>query len=189
MRETPVVLASWSLFIEIFCSRGSDTTLGLSAIGTTDFFYICASHLSDRGFATLLNPQSATPVTPPGPSKADIGKVIAEYEAKEKRRKEAAKKDGDDDDEKKGADGKGKDAAAAPGGYLTPTTTVPSAPTHEIYELHRQVFVMRLEDAKKRSNTAQVRSLACCSLLSADDLMVSSRQRLSPKVRVSCSAG
>lgn len=74
-----------------------------------DFFYVCAGHLSDRGFATPVS-QDGTPA--PVPPKRDdaelqreIEKVKEEYEAKvkakakKKKQKEKSKKKVKDDDD------------------------------------------------------------------------------------------
>lgn len=152
------------------CARRSPSSLTAAcrpssrtcpAIDKTDFLYTCPSHLADRNFASSLAPPSPGPAA--GPSKEEIGKVIAEYEAKERKRKAAGEKDGKAEDDDGAADddkckdkGSSKDAAAgASPAYLTPSA--PPTPTHNVFALHRDFFAMRLAEQRKRDNLVKVR--------------------------------
>ncbi|KAJ7667704.1 VPS4-associated protein 1 [Mycena polygramma] len=148
------------------------TTTVLATINTVDFLYTCPTHLTDPGFASpFVDPAAATkPVLNP----EDIGKVVAEWEDRQKRKKEKEKADKDkesksSDKESKDKDTKGKDKAkdkdeeestASPKlpGSLSPKP--PSAPTHERFTLHRDMFTMRQGEHRKRRQTAQAKDLA-----------------------------
>jgi hypothetical protein len=79
-----------------------------------DFFYVCASHLTDRHFATQIQKDSAATGAAGGggvrlPDKvaqADIDKVKKEWEERQKAKKE--KKEKDDQNSKDDKEGKDK---------------------------------------------------------------------------------
>jgi ATP-dependent Clp protease ATP-binding subunit ClpA len=79
-----------------------------------DFFYICASHLNDRGFASpIIDAEAEAARLKKEAMDKEIAKVKAEYEEKQKKKK-AKKKDKDakekekkvDDDDEKERDDK-----------------------------------------------------------------------------------
>ncbi|KAJ7688434.1 VPS4-associated protein 1 [Mycena rosella] len=153
------------------CSK--PTTTVLATISTVDFIYTCPTHLTDTGFASpFVDPEAAKP---PALSQEDIGKVIAEWEDRQKRKKEkeekekkekAAKdKDSKDKESKDSKDSKeskdSKDTDDPPPkfpGSLSPKAAL--SPTHERFTLHRDMFAMRLRDHRKRRQTAQAKDLA-----------------------------
>ncbi|PWN24016.1 DUF1742-domain-containing protein [Microstroma glucosiphilum] len=94
------------------CSRPSPIVLVSNSAAAEDFFYVCASHLTDRHFATLIQKDSAATGASGGvrlPEKVaqeDIDKVKREWEErqkakKEKKEKEKEKVDGKDDKDSK----------------------------------------------------------------------------------------
>jgi hypothetical protein len=129
----------------------------LATINTVDFLYTCPNHLLDPGFASpFVDPLQK----PPAYSQEDIGKVVAEWEDRQKRKKEKEKADKEkadkekadkekaDKDKEKDKDSKDKDKAKdtkdkdedSPKipGSLSPKST--STPTHERFTLHRDMF-------------------------------------------------
>ncbi|KEF61816.1 uncharacterized protein A1O9_03386 [Exophiala aquamarina CBS 119918] len=77
-----------------------------------DFFYICASHLSDRGFASpVVDAEAEAAKKKKELMDKEIQKVKEEYEEKQRKRK--SKKSGKDDDkDKKKMDEDGDDGKA-----------------------------------------------------------------------------
>lgn len=64
-----------------------------------DFFYICASHLADRGFASpIIDAEAEATRLKKEAMDREIAKVKAEYEEKQKKKK-AKKKEKDEKDE------------------------------------------------------------------------------------------
>ncbi|KAJ7781558.1 VPS4-associated protein 1 [Mycena metata] len=142
------------------------TTTVLATINTVDFMYTCPTHLTDPGFASpFVDPAAAAK---PALSQEDVGKVIAEWEDRQKRKKEKEKEKADKDakDTEKDSKGKakekteGEDSAASPKlpGSLSPKPA--STPSHERFTLHRDMFAMRQGEHRKRRQTAQAKDLA-----------------------------
>lgn len=93
------------------------------------FLYCCSSHLSDRGFATLIPEPELDTIKP---SEDDIASVVKEYqEREEKKGKKDDAKEGDAKDKEKE---KGKPASPSvkspPAGKARP----------QKYALHREIF-------------------------------------------------
>ncbi|CDZ98820.1 VPS4-associated protein 1 [Phaffia rhodozyma] len=134
-----------------------ESTVVLATINTTDFFYVCPSHLTDSGFATLLTPPPADK-----PLKEEIGKVIAEYEAKEVRRKEKSKeeREGKDKESEKESIKAGKEEAEAKKASTPLIPSTPITPSHKSYALHRDIFNMRISDAKKKENLMKAKAVS-----------------------------
>ncbi|KAF8211442.1 VPS4-associated protein 1 [Mycena galopus ATCC 62051] len=153
------------------------TTIVLATINTVDFLYTCPVHLTDPGFASpFADPAAASK---PALSQEDLGKVVAEWEERQKRKKEKEKADKDkadkekadkekdskttDKDKDKGkdkdkkADNDSKDSLQVPGSFSPKS---PSAPTHERFTLHRDIFSMRQGEHRKRRQAAQAKDLA-----------------------------
>ncbi|KAF7355048.1 DUF1742-domain-containing protein [Mycena sanguinolenta] len=162
------------------CYKPSTTVL--ATINTVDFLYTCNVHLTDPGFASpFVDPAAASK---PALSQEDIGKVVAEWEERQKRKKEKEKADkekaekekadkekADKDKDAKAADkdskdkGKGKDKADNDSkdslkvpGSLSPKPA--TAPTHERFTLHRDMFSLRQAEHRKRRQAAQAKDLA-----------------------------
>lgn len=112
------------------CSRPTTVVLVSTTAGAEDFFYACATHLSDRNFATSVQGPGSTSSSsgstasgaaggtdsdrlPDKVGKDEIEKVKREYEERQKAKKEAEakqKKEAADADDKKGDEkGEGKD--------------------------------------------------------------------------------
>lgn len=65
-----------------------------------DFFYVCSSHLKDRGFCTPIIDQAALEAKRKRELEEEVSRVKKEYEEKQRKKKEKEKKDGDKSDEK-----------------------------------------------------------------------------------------
>ncbi|KAJ7283498.1 VPS4-associated protein 1 [Mycena rebaudengoi] len=145
------------------------TTTVLATINTVDFFYTCATHLTDPGFGSpVVDPKPAT--DKPALTEEDISKVIAEWKDRQKKKKAEEEKEKEKKDKDKQAEGKSndksennnkakdKDAADSPKfpGSLSPKPT----PTHERFTLHRDMFALRQGEHRKRRQTAQAKDLA-----------------------------
>jgi hypothetical protein len=149
------------------------TTTCLATNGAVDFLYTCVAHLSDRGFATKLEEEKKV-LTP-----VELAEIKADWEARQaaKKAKSDAKaaeasKDKDDKDKKdekdktdekkdeKKADTKSPpgtpSSAATAGGSGASTPT----PTHERYQLHRDIFSLRQAEHRKRRQTTEAKKLA-----------------------------
>ncbi|KAJ7095095.1 DUF1742-domain-containing protein [Mycena belliarum] len=152
------------------CSK--PTTTVLATINTVDFIYTCPTHLSDPGFASPFADPAAEKA--PAVSQEDIGKVIADWEDRQKRKQDKEKKEKEDNDkadkgkgkEKTDKDGEKakagkddlKDASPKVPGSFSPKSAPP--PTHERFTLHRDMFSMRLGEHRKRRQAAQAKDLA-----------------------------
>ncbi|KAF7313546.1 hypothetical protein HMN09_00510600 [Mycena chlorophos] len=141
------------------------TTTVLATVNTVDFIYTCDTHLKDPGFATLSVPAAAAS---PAVSQEDVGKVIAEYEEKQRRKKEKEKekedekkkKDEDKDKkEDKKEDTKKKDESKPTSPAPSPKPAAPAG-SHEKYILHRDIFAMRLAEHRRKRQAAQAKDLA-----------------------------
>ncbi|KAJ6627531.1 VPS4-associated protein 1 [Mycena sp. CBHHK59/15] len=147
------------------------TTTVLATVPLVDFLYTCPTHLTDPGFASsFVDPNASAAASKPALSQEDIGKVVAEWEdrqkkkekeKKEKEDKEKGNKDTKDTDEDKGKD-KAKDTKDAMASPKMPGSLTPKSPppTHERYTLHRDMFSMRQGEHRKRRQTAQAKDLA-----------------------------
>lgn len=112
------------------CSRQTTVVLVSTTAAADDFFYVCASHLNDRNFATLLpsaqagqSSEASASRLPEKVSKEEIEKVKKEYEERQKAKKDAAeaKKAADkaNEDSKKANDDDKKSASQGWMSYLT----------------------------------------------------------------------
>lgn len=142
------------------------TTVVLSTLNNTDFIYTCATHLTDAGFASPIAPTTPTPTTPdsakPKLSDAEIKKIAEEWEAKQKLKKEKEKAESKDKDAASESDAK-KPTPPPPAPIPVPTSTSPSTPappSHPQFALHRQIFAMRQNEARKKRQAAQVKQVA-----------------------------
>ncbi|KZP12073.1 DUF1742-domain-containing protein [Athelia psychrophila] len=143
------------------CYKPSNTVL--ATINTTDFLYTCDTHLTDPGFATLVN--DGEDAKKPVMDADEIARVKREWEEQQKRKaeKEAAAKEKAKAEEAK--DAKDTDGEAKPAKKtvtLPGTWTPPPAPTptHQKYTLHRDMFSLRQSEHRRRRQTAQAKSLA-----------------------------
>ncbi|KZS98095.1 DUF1742-domain-containing protein [Sistotremastrum niveocremeum HHB9708] len=136
------------------CNRETSTVL--ATLNTTDFLYTCDTHLTDYGFATLLDPPAEP--SKPAISQAEIDKAKKEWEERQERKKAKEKeKEKEKSDDKK--DDKDKeDKPKSP----SPASPPPAAPTrtHQRYSLHRDVFAMRVAEQKRRRQTKAVKEVA-----------------------------
>ncbi|KAJ3776621.1 DUF1742-domain-containing protein [Lentinula raphanica] len=165
-RTTGTPKACWICF--------KPTTTVLATINTIDFLYACDSHLTDPGFASLVNDtkDGASGAPKPNLSSDEIAKVKEEWEEKQKRKaekeKEKAKEqktdDKKDNDKQKEESGTNKSSSSSPKpkspGSLSPPTPQTPPATHQKFTLHRDIFSMRLAEHRKRRQTAQAKDLA-----------------------------
>lgn len=81
-----------------------------------DFFYVCPSHLKDRGFCSPIVDQAAIDAKKKQDMEAEVEKVKKEYEERQRKKKEESEKskdkDKDKDKEKDGDDKKADDKKA-----------------------------------------------------------------------------
>ncbi|KAF9076515.1 VPS4-associated protein 1 [Rhodocollybia butyracea] len=162
-RTTGTSKACWICF--------KPTTTVLATINTTDFFYTCDVHLTDRGFASSVgeSSDSAIGARKLGLGPDEIAKVKEEYEEKQKRKAEKAKaekekekdkdsdKDKDKGKEKTGDSGDGKEGSKSP---KSPVSSPAPPATHQRFTLHRDIFTMRLGEHRKRRQASQAKELA-----------------------------
>ncbi|KAK1765374.1 putative upf0589 protein [Phialemonium atrogriseum] len=73
-----------------------------------DFFYVCPSHLRDKGFCTPIIDQEAVEARKKKELEDEVARVKAEYEEKQRKKKEKEKEKKDGEGKGKGK-GKGKD--------------------------------------------------------------------------------
>lgn len=75
-----------------------------------DFFFVCPSHLKDRGFCSPIVDQAAIDAKKKKDMEAEVEKVKKEYEERQRKKKEESEKskdkDKDKDKEKDGDDKK-----------------------------------------------------------------------------------
>lgn len=143
------------------CNRETSTVL--ATLNTTDFLYTCDTHLTDRGFASPLDPPAEASSPKPTVSQAEIDKAKKEWEEKQERKKAKEKeKEREKSDDKKDDKDKEKsvvkDKPTSPPPVSPPPT--PPARSHQRYSLHRDVFAMRLAEQKKRRQTKAVKEVA-----------------------------
>ena len=129
------------------CYRPSCTVL-VNTTPAADFFYVCASHLKDKGFAKPVSGTASelkkVPAVPPKPADPERTKLADEI-ANLKKEWDAVKGSDDAKDTKPvttppPANDSTTDAVESP---------VPAGP--KFFELNPQVFTLRLQ-AKKRAN-------------------------------------
>lgn len=143
------------------------TTVVLSTLNNTDFLYTCATHLTDAGFASpfALTPAAPAPTTPdakPKLSDAEIKKIAEEWEAKQKLKKEKEKSASDSKDKDAPSDA-AKSPPPPPAPIPVPTSSSPppsAPPSHPQFTLHRQIFAMRQNEARKKRQAAQIKQVA-----------------------------
>ncbi|KAG9317628.1 VPS4-associated protein 1 [Chiua virens] len=87
------------------------TVTVLATIDTSDFFYTCPVHLTDRGFATRApDPEPDVKKDKGAVSAEEIAKVKQEWEEKQRLKKEKEKEKKADGGKKDDTDGERKDA-------------------------------------------------------------------------------
>jgi len=112
------------------------TTTVLATSGTVDFLYTCPGHLSDSGFATLLDEEK----TSVSISAEDIARVKLEWEERQKLK--GAEKEKEKDSGTKDNNTEQKNTDKSKKGVLPtlPSTTLPTPAAHERYILHKGIF-------------------------------------------------
>ena len=120
-------------------------------------------HLEDRGFATKITDDG--PAASPSVSAEEIARVREEYEARQKRKAEEKEKKAAEDKEKekdkeKEASKKDTKASSKPTTPAPATPPTPATPKHEKYALHRDMFLMRQSEHRRRRNAAQAKDVA-----------------------------
>jgi hypothetical protein len=133
-----------------------------------DFVYTCQTHLSDKGFATKVDPAQRSV------SSEDIDEVKREWEQKQaakgeketKKEKESGKDKEEDKDKDKGkSEGKGEDSKEMKKKTAPSTSTIKQSPTppsstHEKYILHRDIFSLRQGEHRKARQAKAAKELA-----------------------------
>ncbi|KAK5250647.1 hypothetical protein LTS03_000228 [Exophiala xenobiotica] len=116
-----------------------------------DFFYICPSHLSDRGFASaIIDAEAEAAKMKKEAMEQEIEKIKQEYEERQKKKKakqkskddaNGKKKDGDDDDDKAEKDRDDKIKAVQAGANAgQKAEDIP-----RLYALHKNFYQMRID--------------------------------------------
>ncbi|KAF8511169.1 AAA-ATPase Vps4-associated protein 1-domain-containing protein [Gautieria morchelliformis] len=128
------------------------TTTVLATLNTTDFLYTCDGHLTDRGFATVIEPHDAASGTEAKKvvSDEEIRRVKEEWEERQKRAQEKAKE--------KEKEKTTKSSPPPPSPIPVPGSS--AKPTHQRYTLHRDVWSMRLAEHRKKRQTNAVKEVA-----------------------------
>ncbi|PSR92056.1 VPS4-associated protein 1 [Coniella lustricola] len=129
--------------------------------GKQDFFYVCPSHLKDKGFCTPIVDQAAIDAQKKKDLDDEIARVKKEYEEKQRKKKE--KEEGDKsnekaDDKKEASTTDKKDQAKKPDS-TSATKEGESTKAEEeprIFQLHRtfyqnRVTMKRQAEADKRN--------------------------------------
>ncbi|KAK6347655.1 hypothetical protein TWF718_005494 [Orbilia javanica] len=136
----------------MICFRPSTSVLITSC--QKDFFYICPSHLSDRGFATAIVDEAAeAEKRKKEEMDKELEKLKQEFEEKQKRKEEKKSKDKDDD--KKGKD-KAKvkeeeaDKLKVEEEEKAKTEQAVEAPSFSEYNLHRDFFNIRQQKYREK---------------------------------------
>ena len=112
-------------------------------MNTIDFLYTCLGHLSDSGFATIVQEDSKPPVAV---SAEEIAKVKAEWQEKQKKKQERekvlAKEKEKEKEKEEDSTSKQKEELKVPSppGSLSASQSTTSQPTHDRYILHRDFF-------------------------------------------------
>lgn len=117
----------------------------LATINTVDFIYTCDAHLTDPGFAALVDGSADSGATrKPEISAEEIAKLKEEWEEKQKRKaeKEKAEKEKEKDQEKDSEKKENREVSKSPKipGSLSPPTPQTPPATHQRYTLHRDMF-------------------------------------------------
>lgn len=115
----------------------------------TDFFYICKSHLSDKGFATRVDPPVDTAAIAAELKKKELE---AEKERVKKEWEEAQKKKGDknEDDKDKEDEEKVKEMILKDKKLPEPESeAVPAVPESKKYTLHPTIYTQRVRQKKE----------------------------------------
>jgi hypothetical protein len=113
------------------------TTTVLATSGTVDFLYTCPGHLSDSGFATLLDEEKKTATV----SAEEISRVKLEWEERQKLKgaeKEKEKDSGTKDNKNTEQQNADKSKKGIP--PTLPSTTPSTPAAHERYILHPGIF-------------------------------------------------
>ncbi|KIM45893.1 hypothetical protein M413DRAFT_440945 [Hebeloma cylindrosporum] len=139
------------------------TTTVLATVNTVDFLYTCLGHLSDSGFATIVQeaPKSSAAV-----SAEEIAKVKAEWQEKQKKKQEREqvlekeKEKEEEDANSKSRQKKEELKVPNPPGSLSVSPSTTPQPTHDRYILHRDFFAMRQSEHRRRRQATQARELA-----------------------------
>jgi len=147
------------------CYRPTAIVLATAQNPPVDFIYVCDSHLSDTGFATLIPEPTSSPdpAKKPGLSPEELAKIKEEWEAKQKRKAEKAKEkkesDGKDKDGEKEKKSESEEKSSKDAKPIAAPTALPT-PTHKRYTLHRDIWAMRQAEHRKRRQAAQAKALA-----------------------------
>ncbi|KAK6334282.1 hypothetical protein TWF730_003496 [Orbilia blumenaviensis] len=137
----------------MICFRPSTSVLITSC--QKDFFYICPSHLNDRGFATAVIDEAAEAEKRKNEEMAkELEKLKQEFEEKQKR-KEEKKKDKDKDKDKKGKEkDKVKEEEEAEKVKIeaekAKAEKAVEAPSFSEYNLHRNFFNGRQQKYREK---------------------------------------
>lgn len=113
----------------------------LATVNTVDFLYTCHGHLSDSGFATVVQ-EDSKPLA--AVSVEEITKVKAGWEERQKRKQEKEKEPEKEEKKKEKEDTesqtkKGSKPPNLPGSQSVSPSPSPK-PTHDRYILHRDYF-------------------------------------------------
>lgn len=134
-------------------------TCSVANLALSDFFPACESHLDDRSFARRAAPP-APPASTTAVPQSEIDKVTAEYQANEKKKKEkesassttATKKGWIATGFSVGATGFSTLGTATTALFATPEAVVVPVESNKgkAFILHRDIFAMRVEAAKRK---------------------------------------
>ncbi|OAG38398.1 hypothetical protein AYO21_07381 [Fonsecaea monophora] len=115
-----------------------------------DFFYVCVSHLSDRGFASpIVDAEAEAAKKKKEWMDKEIEKIKQEYEEKQRNKKAKKKAKDDDKDKKKDDDDDGKaekerdDKIKAIQAGSSPNEKSEDVP--RVYALHKNFYQMRID--------------------------------------------
>ncbi|KAL2073204.1 hypothetical protein VTL71DRAFT_10528 [Oculimacula yallundae] len=116
-----------------------------------DFFYVCASHLKDKGFCNPIIDEAAVAAKKKKEMDAEVERLKKEFEEKQKKKKEkeAAKEKEKDKDKDKDSDEKAKDKKTDE--KKKPDESTPAAIEEEprVFALQKTFYQQRIE--KKRN--------------------------------------
>lgn len=139
----------------------------LATVNSNDFIYTCDGHLTDRGFATLIEPPQDDPASDEKKKVSDeeIRRIKAEWEERQRQKQQKAKvndkdKDKDKDNEKVKSVPPPKPPPPKPSPIPVPGATTAVKPAHQRYTLHRDVWAMRLTEHRKRRQRSAVKEVA-----------------------------
>ncbi|KAF7946651.1 hypothetical protein EAE96_009643 [Botrytis aclada] len=116
-----------------------------------DFFYVCPSHLKDKGFATPITDEAAIAAKKKKEMDDEIARVKQEFEEKQKRKKEKESEDKKDEakkDEKKTDEKEKPDTPVSP----SPSPTADEKP--RVFSLKKSFYQQRL-DKKRQAEIAK----------------------------------